>query len=556
MEDFKTLKFLDKFKFLFEKFGVDYKIMRRILQLKFIMDSRRVSPIIANSNMKESDNTFKKSLIMYGITGVFLMLIMLLALPVFMKMAFGIGAIMFMIMSVMISDFSSVLLDVKDKNIMLSKPVDIKTINAAKIIHISIYMFFITIAIAGPTLILGLIKHGIVFFIIFAIQLIFISAFIIFLTSILYFLILVFFDGEKLKDIINYFQIILSVIMIVGYQLVGRIFDFTNLASGFSPKWWHYFIPSIWFASPYSLFLEHTSTNYIICMSILSILIPIVVFVLYFKFVVPYFEKNLQKLNNNSSTKNSSIEKKTKRHKKLINIFCSNNTENIFLRFTKNMLSSERTFKLKLYPNLAFSIIMPLIFIYNDVSKYNSWSKIRLILPSGKHYLKIYVTTLLLAACVNMITSSEKYKGAWIYKVLPIENPSVIYKGAVKGFILKIISPLYLFLSFIFIMLCGFNVVPHLILIFLNMLLLIMFLFTQSSKRLPFSKDFNNTTEDNSIGTFIMSALITGLCSALHYLLTFTKYGVTVFSLILLILVVILWKKVFKLSWDTVYKNL
>ena len=40
MRDFPSLKLLDRFEKVFTSFGVDYPIMRKILQVKLIMDRR------------------------------------------------------------------------------------------------------------------------------------------------------------------------------------------------------------------------------------------------------------------------------------------------------------------------------------------------------------------------------------------------------------------------------------------------------------------------------------------------------------------------------------
>lgn len=86
------------------------------------------------------------------------------------QMSFVFGILMFMLMTSLISDFSSVLLDIRDKNIIYSKPVDNKTLNTAKIIHIFIYMFLITISISGIALVMALIKQGLLFFLIFLLK--------------------------------------------------------------------------------------------------------------------------------------------------------------------------------------------------------------------------------------------------------------------------------------------------------------------------------------------------------------------------------------------------
>jgi len=42
MTDFKTLRLLDKFRWLFIKMGIDYGMMRKILHIKLTMDERKV----------------------------------------------------------------------------------------------------------------------------------------------------------------------------------------------------------------------------------------------------------------------------------------------------------------------------------------------------------------------------------------------------------------------------------------------------------------------------------------------------------------------------------
>src|SRR5690606_24909912 len=180
--------------------------------------------------------------------GLFAGLVLLLPFPSFLKFNMTTGLIFFFLMSTMISDFSSVLLDVREKNILLPRPVDHRTMNAAKIIHILYYIFCITAALAGPQLVIGTLKYGAVFLAVMIPELVLICCFAVFFTSVLYTFILLIFDGEKLKDMINYFQIVLSLAVLIFYQLIGRIFDISDLTITFSPKWWHYLLPTAWFA--------------------------------------------------------------------------------------------------------------------------------------------------------------------------------------------------------------------------------------------------------------------------------------------------------------------
>ena len=74
------------------------------------------------------------------------------------------------------------------------------------------------------------------------------------------------------------------------------------------------------------------------------------------------FEQNLQKLTYHGKAKEN-------KHSKLGHLFlrviCHSNEERAFFRFASSMMKNERDFKLKVYPSLGFSIVIPFIFIMN-----------------------------------------------------------------------------------------------------------------------------------------------------------------------------------------------
>ncbi|MDY0409655.1 hypothetical protein [Paracerasibacillus soli] len=111
MSDFRSLKILDRFQSLFHKLHIDYDMMRKIIKMKLTMDKRRV-PTIFNQDMskkKADTNQFLKSLLIYGLYGLILVPFMWID-HYMMQMAIIFGMAMFILMTSMIADFSSVLL--------------------------------------------------------------------------------------------------------------------------------------------------------------------------------------------------------------------------------------------------------------------------------------------------------------------------------------------------------------------------------------------------------------------------------------------------------------
>ncbi|MBM7615489.1 ABC transporter permease [Alkaliphilus hydrothermalis] len=546
MKGFIGLKILDRFKFLFTKLDVDYRIMRKILQLKLVMDERRVPTFMMNDHPKEGSNAFRNSLMLYAFMGALFAMFIFPPFPLFYKMNMILGVILFIVTTAMIGDYSSVLLDVKEKNILLPKPIDVKTINAAKVLHVLIYLFSIILAIATPTLLVGSFKYGVGFAVVLIVQLVFMAGFIIFSTSILYFALLHFFDGEKLKDIINYFQILMTVAMIILYQLVGRVFEIFNFDVVYTPKWWNYLLPSVWFSAPFSIFVENQVGMHYVYFSILGFVIPIMMLFLYFKAVAPYFEGLLQKLNI-SSGKTGGVGKKQWREgigSRIAGKLLGESMDGVFYRFTLNMVASERTLKLKLYPTLAFAIILPFIFVFSSLSSAGSVTGGYRQLKEGNFYLYLYFTISMLANTIPMLSTSEGNKAAWIYHILPIENPNVIYRGALKAFIGKYILPVYGAACIIFLGVYGLRILPDIFLMMLNLLLLIIIIFHYSKKPLPFSQDFQYI-KHNNMSIMLQLFAFSGVSAGIHWFLISRGYNILVYAGVVLAMVIITWKKVF-----------
>ena len=171
--------------------GVDYATLRRILHVKLLMDSRRAPVILSSSNRKKEEeqdkNLFVSSLWLYGLIGLVLTPFVFWSNPEYlMPMSILSAILMFLIMSSMISDFSSVSLDVRDRGILMTKPIDGRTVGLARSIHAGIYLLPLTGALSAGSLVVGLFKHGVLFFLIYILELILMNMLILVSTSLVY----------------------------------------------------------------------------------------------------------------------------------------------------------------------------------------------------------------------------------------------------------------------------------------------------------------------------------------------------------------------------------
>lgn len=543
MKEFKVLKVIDKLKGLYQKAGVDYDMFRLILNAKLTMDGRRKATVFNDAKKKKEDsNEFYKALILYAFFGIFLGLMLIFDINKMYIMSGYFSAIMFMVLTIFISDFSYVILDVRDKNIISTKGIDSKTINAAKITHVFIYMLYLTLALVGVSFLISF-KFGVGYFLVFFLEIILIDIFMIIITALAYLLVLKFFDGEKLKDVINFVQIGLSIFMVVVYQIVPRLFEFIDVVNiKYEEKLWHLLIPPMWFAAPLSIISGEGVTRLKIIMSILAVAVPIISMFIYLK-LTPAFEKNLQKLNNNEDN----IKEKSNLLIKINNLFCKDNTERAFFNFSLGIMNSEREFKLKVYPNLALGIVLPIIFMAIGIDRSNP-EGIFESLRNSRSYLLIYTFALVIPNILVMLRYSERYLGAWIYEVAPIKNTAAIFKGVIKGAIYKLILVPYSIISIIFIIIFGFKVIIHLIIAFLAFILLMIINFGVLKKNFPFSRKFEATNSGESLISLFICIISIIIILVIHFVASKTYLGILAFLVILIIIDLILWKFAFKIS--------
>ncbi|MED3792063.1 hypothetical protein P4571_06400 [Niallia alba] len=536
MTDYTVLKLLDRFKAFFRKLGIDYEVLRAILQVKLMMDQRKLPTIFSQSNQKkekkEDKYAYIKSLWLYAFMGLVLIPFMAFGDNYLFQMSISFGIILFLVMTSMISDFSAVLLDVRDKHIVHTKPVNRRTINAAKVLHIMIYLSQLTIAITFIPLVVSLIKQGIVFFLITVVLLVLANLFIVVITALLYLAILRFFDGEKLKDIINYVQIGLSIVIMVGYQLVIRSFEFVDLNIVYQVHWWHIFIIPMWFAGPYEWILNGNTEKMMILLATLAIVLPIIAIIIYGK-LIPVFEKNLEKLTSQSKAKKRKI---SKFREWLLSLFIKSREEKAFYYFTGQMISQERDFKLKVYPSLGFSIVIPFLFLYSGTNFEEPE------FATSSSYLTIYFTMINIPTIIFMLRYSGKYKGAWIFTTLPVSDFYAYYKGSLKAVIIKLYLPIYFLLSIVFVFLFGIRIIPDLLVVFLSAFFYAIVCYQLLDNQIPFSMSFESGGNQQSWRLFLLLIPLP-ILAGIHYISISLPFGVYIYGLLLFLVNLLSWRK-------------
>ena len=538
MEDFFSLKILDLFRPLFEAFGVEYEKMRLIVSMKLTLDKRK-------NNSSENKNSLMQSVILYLVIGLVASRIIVMPIDIMTKMTVLFALIFVMLLTCFITDFSSVILDTYDRHIIGITDVKDITLNMAKIVHIIIYISIISLSISAFSILMILMAYNIGFCLLFILCMILMDFLLIMMTSVIYYLLIKIFKGEKLKDVLNLFQIFMIFVFSIMYYFITSSLSDIQINYTFSINAYDLFIPFMWFASLFCvIFYGKIQTLYII-MAILGIIVPILSILIYIK-LTPAFERNLDKLEQVSYNEKDSKSKKSF-VSKLANKICKNNEEKSFFEFIYTNLSRDREFKTRVYPTLASGIIMPLVLLFVTYDRSISIMEYLKSLSMTNNFLNIYLAVILLQNCILLLKYSKEYEASFIYDVLPISKKKNIYSAEFKVIIIKLFVPIFIIIGIPYLILFKAKFIVHLLIAFVSTIFISMGTFRVNDKSLPFSEDYAVTANTSNFLNIIKSIGFVGAAVLLHYLIILkAPYIFSVAYLILLILIMkIIWNKVF-----------
>lgn len=538
MEDFFSLKILDLFRPLFEAFGVEYEKMRLIVSMKLTLDKRK-------NNSSEDKNSLMQSVILYLVIGLVASRIIVMPIDIMTKMTVLFALIFVMLLTCFITDFSSVILDTYDRHIIGITDVKDITLNMAKIVHIIIYISIISLSISAFSILMILMAYNIGFCLLFILCMILMDFLLIMMTSVIYYLLIKIFKGEKLKDVLNLFQIFMILVFSIMYYFITSSLSDIQINYTFSINAYDLFIPFMWFASLFCvIFYGKIQTLYII-MAILGIIVPILSILIYIK-LTPAFERNLDKLEQVSYNEKDSKSKKSF-VSKLANKICKNNEEKSFFEFIYTNLSRDREFKTRVYPTLASGIIMPLVLLFVTYDRSISIMEYLKSLSTTNNFFNIYLAVILLQNCILLLKYSKEYEASFIYDVLPISKKKNIYSAEFKVIIIKLFVPVFIIIGIPYLILFKSKFIVHLLIAFVSTIFISMGTFRVNDKSLPFSEDYAVTANTSNFLNIIKSIGFVGVAVLLHYLIILkAPYIFSVAYLILLILIMkIIWNKVF-----------
>ena len=552
MSEYTSLKILDCFAALFTRLGVNYKVMRRIVQVKLALDGRTVNVLTGGAPPQEGQehSSFVKSMWIFVLVGLAPALIMLSEGSSFAVMTLYFGIVLFILLTSLVANFSGLLLEVRDRTILSTKPVTSRTISAAKLAHISIYLTILCTALAGPGLALGAYRFGFAFFGVMVVSLVLLCMLAVCVTSLLYTAVLRYFDGERLKDIIVMFQIFLMVGMNLGFQVFNRTIGLRGLAIHLEPAWWQIFVPPAYFGGLISFVVGGSRSMPYLLLSLMGFAVPLLAMWLHISVISPHIESYLAKLESSGSATRHRETMLTVLIRRVTRLLMRERVEGAFTRFSHALLTRERALKLQLYPQFAFGVALPLLAgLLPALGSEVTMAAQPDVLRGGMNVLYIYAFFIAPASMVRFIDYSESYRAAWVYKALPLTNPGRALRGAMQGFFLSYLLMPVLILIVLTLSLLGVASGKHLAVILTSSLLAMILGVCLGKKCMPFSANLGQEA-GGDIMERLARIIILVVLAFIHWHLFAGGWLLLGYLVVLVLAVVFLWRTAFNFNWD------
>jgi ABC-2 type transport system permease protein len=538
---------------LFRSGEIDREKLMIIVETKLMMDNRRVNMSWRSSQQKENANHLQRVLILYTIFGALMGAMLFVIDQFFTIMIIMHSYVLFMMAMTLITDFSSVLLDTTDNQIILPKPVNAKTVFMARMVHVFIYLFQFTLAISGGVWVATFIKFGVLTGLTVILTTFMAVLLAVFVTYFLYLAMLRFSSEQRIKEIITWFQIFMTVMFTVGYQLFPRLINYTNLNEAVTLHWYSYLLPPVWMSLAVEAVNKSRYDAIHLLMIVLTFAVPLLSFWMLNKYLAPGFTKKLAAIQNNNNARPVIVNSKEAR-KSYSQVFASiiaqSSYENASFLLTWQITSRDRNFKMQFYPAIAYVGVMFFVFVLRGGSSVEeNWEN----LPSTANYLwLIYMPLFLTSSAFTLISFNEHYNASWIYHSAPVTSPGSLITGALKALLVKFFLPVFFLLMGLAFWIWGVSIIDDFLFGFINNIFILFVLASLSQHFLPFSMQPNTKQQAGKVAKALLQFLVIGILVGSHYLLIQKPILLLAAAPVLIVCIYFMYRFITNIAWTKI----
>ncbi|MCK6692800.1 MAG: hypothetical protein L6Q97_11935 [Thermoanaerobaculia bacterium] len=544
---------------LYRRWGIDVSQLSAILTAKLIMDDRRPNSIQANRHQrgdgKEVKNATIGTIILSTVMGLVFLFAFAFGNDHVTRLTVYFGMFIIMLCMLLVSDFTSVLIDVRDNQIILPKPVNDRTFIVSRLLHVFLHVCKLVFPMSLPGMVFLAFDSNPAASLLLLFLAVFATLFSVFLINAVYIAILRVTTPERFKSIISYVQIAFAILIYAGSQLLPRFeetaaFDEFTLAD----KPWMLLVPPYWFAAAFDTVFSGSSKWFQVAAALMAVAVPLLSIYLVVKYLAPAFNQKLAMIAGSEGPAVKTVVSPGAQGKSslsgiLARWLTKNGAERAGFLFTWKMMARSREFKVRVYPSIGYLIVMMVAAMFRSHGGSEAddgfFSGFKLILP-------VYFINIILIAAVGQIAYSEKYKAAWMFFISPLERPGPLISGALKATVLKFCSVICI--PFIlYRLLAGSPAeLPNILLAIFNQVLIIFGMSLIGSSRLPFANPFIEANRGGQLMRLLLWLLLSGIVALIHFLLFRNMFAVGAGLVLTALGIWFVAQQLRKISWEAV----
>ena len=544
------LRLIRPFRKLLEWAGVNYSQFEVILGAKLTMDNRKM--LGNNSQKKTLKNAMAMQVFIYSIIGGFMSMMLIKgssALFFFTTIFFSF--IMIMVIMGLISEFNTILFDTRDNSILLPRPITPRTLLFVRIMHIMIYLMLISLSLSIFPLIVFAFMFGVPAMLLLLVDVILITLFSVFLTNIIYLLLMKMITGERLKDIITYSQIVMAIIFMGAYQFMPRLAENQALIANFNHiQWWMYLIPPFWMSASISPIINGGIGLQSAGFLLLSVAMPLIGLWLVSSVLAKNFNQSLSTLDQGDTKSDKKKGKaETSSMVDFISRICSYTAEErVSFATIWRIANRDRKFKQTVYPGLGY------VFIIIIMAFVNTRTPLSEIGETKKYLILIYAPAFILNVLIYTIRYSENFKANWIYQTIPVKLPGQLISGAFKAIFAQLFLPVYILANIATVYFWGASVIIDVIFGFCVILMMAYIMLLVQPAAFPFSDERSSEQSGRNVVSSMLMLLAIGAMAGLHYFLVASNINLLFVLPVILLVLFLLSRKYRQTPWHKMVK--
>ncbi|OLY92337.1 hypothetical protein SAMN05444008_115109 [Cnuella takakiae] len=539
----------------YQRLGADPAQVYMILHTKLTLDDRTHN---AMQQMRRKQNDKPATMATLG-TMLYSAVLGLLYLGVFAIGAEGITRYTFyfsmflvMLCSLLIADFTSVLLDVRDNYIILTRPVNDRTFLLARLLHILIHLTKLVLPMSLPGLVYTGIKYNWPSAALFLVVVVLLTLFSIFVINAVYLAAMRLVSPRKFQAIVSYMQIILTVVVYASYQLVPRMMvNMGETRFRMGEHWYALLVPSFWFGALTRIFQGYV-TPYEIAGAIMGIVLPIVAIWIVVRYMAGVFIRNLTlsyATQENAPAQEKLIVQKKGLSETFSKLLSPKGFQKAGFLFAWRLSGRSRDFRMKVLPSIGYFVVFLGYAVYRTISRDES---VAYPLKPSHAAIFLYMTTFTLLLAVTQMSYSDQWKASWVFYARPLQKPGAFILGAFKALTTKFYLLLAVPYCVLAIILLGPAAIPNLLFGLFNALLIAATMTRFAGMQLPFA---NPTKTNVSVSKFFRALALYGLAGLMggfHYLISGFTLLLILCSLLALAALWLVLHSIANLGWNNV----